>query len=122
MTNEVWDIVQRTLIDNGIDTYPPAQKTGDCKSPYVVLKDEGSTPVIGMSSEYHYYTILCYVPKDDYTMLSQFVAEVKQVMSKSPIYPMLKPTGTETPSFFDDSFNAYMISVQYRNCVRNIHV
>lgn len=122
MTTEVWDIVQKALIDAGIDTYAPAQKTGDCKSPYAVLKDDGSAAVLGYSSEYHYYTLLCYVPRDSYLELGDFVSRAKDIMSAEPIYPMLKPTGVETPAFLDDSFNAYMISVQYRNCVRNIHV
>lgn len=122
MTGTVWDITQKALIDAGIDTYAPAQKYGDCKEPYVVLKDDGAAKILDISSQYHYYTALCYVPREDYLALGDFVTRVKEVMSQSPIFPMLMPTGIETPSFFDDSFNAYMISVQYRNNVRNIHV
>ena len=122
MSDTVWDIVQKALIDAKIDTYAPGQKKGDCKAPYVVLKDDGAARVSGYSSEYHYYTTLCYVPKDDYFNLLPFVARVKAAMAEEPIFPMLMPTGTETPSFFDDTFNAHMISVQYRNNVRNTHL
>ena len=118
----VWEIVQETLIDAGIDTYPPSTKHGDCKEPYVVLKDAGSSPVVGKSSEYHYYEIMCYVPMNSYHTLNDFVERCKAVMREDPIFPMLVPTGVQTPSFFDDSFNAHMISVQYRNNVRNNHI
>ena len=118
----VWDIVQKALIDAGIDTYAPAQKQGDCKDFYTVLKDDGSSQIGNLSSEYHYYTLLCYAPKNKYLGLLDFKERCKEIMAQPPIYPMLMPTGVETPSFYDDSFNAYMISIQYRNNVRNIHL
>ena len=118
----VCDLIQETFIDAGIDTYLPAQKKGDCKEPYVVIKDDGAAKVLGYSSEYQYYTLLCYVPKDSYRDLMGFVKECENLMAQPPIYPRLMPTGTKTPSFYDDSFNAHMISVQYRNNVRNKHL
>lgn len=121
-SRSVWDITQRTLIDAGIDTYAPAQKKGDCKDFYVVLKDDGASQIGNFSSERHYYTLLCYAPRTKYLELMDFVNRCKEVMSKEPIFPMLMPTGVETPSFYDDTFNAYMISVQYRNNVRNTHL
>lgn len=122
MDESVWDIVQKALIDNGIDTYAPGQKHGDCTAPYVVLKDDGSAQIAQFSSEYQYYTLLCYVPKDAYFDLKPFVRKCEEVMARQPIFPMLMPTGMKTPSFFDDTYNAHMISVQYRNAVRNIHL
>lgn len=118
----VWEIVQHALIDAGIDTYAPAAKTGDCKKPYCVLKDSGSSQIGSFSSEYHFYDLMCYVPRNKYTQLHEFVQQCKEVMKNAPIYPMLIPTGVETPSFFDDSYNAHMISIQYRNNVRNSHL
>lgn len=122
MADSVWDIVQKTLVDNGIDTYAPAQKSGDCTSPYAVLKYDGGAQAKQFSSEYQYYTLLCYVPRDEYNKLKPFVNQCKEIMTNEPIFPMLMPTGTETPSFFDDTYNAHMVSVQYRNNVRNIHL
>lgn len=118
----VWNIVQEALIDAGIDTYEPGQKQGDCKKPYAVLKDDGSAQIMNLSSEYQYYTILCYVPKNQYRDLQPFVKRCEEVMAQPPIFPMLMPTGSKTPSFYDDKFNAHMISIQYRNNVRNVHL
>lgn len=119
MTREVWDIVQRALIDAEIDAYPPGKHKGDCKEPYVVVKDAGSAQLPGYSTENHLYNILCYVPLSDFLELSEFKERVKAVMAAPPIYPMLIPTGIETPSFLDDTVNGYMISIQYKNHVRN---
>jgi len=121
-SNNIWLTVKKALIDAGIDTYAPQTKQGDCKAPYAVLKLDGGAKAGSFSSEYQYYTILCYVPINQYAKLKPFVNKCKDVMSVAPIYPMLMPTGTETPSFFDDTYNAYMISVQYRNIVRSEHV
>lgn len=120
--NSVGSIVQKTLIDAGIDTYAPDSKKGDCKQPYTVLKYAGGAQAQQYSTEYQYYDLLCYVPKDQYWSLKPYVDICKAVMSKAPIYPMLMPTGVETPSFFDDLYNAHMISIQYRNNVRNEHL
>lgn len=122
MATNIWDIVQQTLVDNEVDTYPPDVKYGDCKAPYAVLKDSGSAKIAQFSSQYRYYELLCYVPKGAYKDLMPFVDKCKEVMARQPIYPMLMPTGTETPSYFDDTYNAYMISIQYRNNVRNEHL
>lgn len=122
MTDIVWDTVQRALIDAGIDTYPPATHKGDCKSPYCVLRDGGSEPISKASSERHFYNLLCYVPRTKYTELAAFVERCKAVMAEPPIYPMLMPTGVQTPSFFDDTNNSHMISIQYRNNVRNTNL
>ena len=122
MTETVWDITQKALVDAGVDTYPPATYKGDCKAPYCVLRDSGSEPISKTSSERHFYTLLCYVPRNKYLELASFVERCKAVMAQPPIYPMLMPTGTETPSFYDDTNNSYMISIQYRNNVRFDHV
>ena len=122
MSSVVWDIVQRTLIDAGIDTYAPSQHQGDCTDFYAVLKYDGSSQKGNYSSEQPYYTLLCYAPRNKYIELLDFVQKCEDVMAKSPIYPMLKPTGIKTPSYFDDTVNGYMISVQYRNMKRNEHL
>lgn len=105
--------IYKHLASNGIDTYYPTQKKGECQSPYVVVKDAGTTQYNNFSSTQTLYDVMCYVPKDRFTELEQFVAQVKLLMKK--LEPMIKPTYFETASFYDDSVKAHMISVQYRN-------
>lgn len=114
----IWERIADALRLHGIDVYPPATKQGECKSEYAVLKEDGSNQIGTFSSESHYYTILCYVPKERYTQLSRFKQEIKAIVA-TDLYPMLMPTGQETPDFYDDTVKAHMVSITYRNSVRN---
>lgn len=105
--------IYKHLSNNGIEVYSPAQKKGECTSPYVVLKDAGTIKIAGLSSTQTIYDVMCYVPKDRFTLLEKYIHQVKQIMSK--LQPMIMPLFIETASFYDDSVEAHMISVQYRN-------
>lgn len=113
----IWELIADALVD--FDVYPPSTKEGECTSEYVVVKDDGTSQYRQTSSEVNYYSFLCYVPQEKYTRIHSFVKEVELAISKS-LYPMLMPTNVKTPSFFDDSVNAFMISIQYRNLVKSI--
>lgn len=117
----IWKKIARTLNANGIDVYPPATKVGECTEPYVVLKKDGSSQISSFSSEQHYYTFLIYVPKNEYTKLDEVKNRVKSVVADN-LFPLLMPTGQETPDFYDDSVKAHMVSILYRNNVRNRHL
>jgi hypothetical protein len=112
----VWDSIYTALLDNGIDVYPPATKEGECTSQYVVVKSDGATQKGSLSTSVC-YTILCYVPQLEYYSLEPLVERVKSIMRS--IEPMVKPTGLETPSFYDDTYKAHMISIQYKNNKQN---
>lgn len=101
------------LTNNGYDVYYPAQKTGECRAPYVVVKDEGLTQFQQFSSDIRLYAIMCYVPFVRFGDLEPMVDRVKWIMKSK--YPLFVSTRSETPSFYDDSVKAYMISIQYRN-------
>ena len=98
------------LKDKGFEVYFPAQKVGECTSPYVVVKDATTSKVTGLSSTVTYYDIMCYVPKDHFSTLAEFVERLKTSMRG--MVPMIMPTYTETQSFYDESVKAH---VQYRN-------
>lgn len=105
--------IYKHLSTSGVETYSPGQKKGECAEPYVVVKDAGTTQIPGFSSTQTLYDIMCYVPKDRFTLLEQYVEQVEAVMKQ--LKPMIMPTYFKTPSFFDDTVQAYMISIQYRN-------
>lgn len=99
--------------DNEYETYYPTQKVGECESEYVVVKHEGSSEHSFASTDVDLYSILCYVPKSRYGDLEKLVQRVKKTMKK--IYPLFIPYGTQTPSYYDDSIKAHMISIVYKN-------
>ena len=117
----VWERIFDALKQNGIDVYPPASKHGECTKEYAVVKNDGSSQYQQTSSEAQYYSILLYVPKDRYAVLEKYKQKVKEIVSLQ-LYPMLMPTGLETPDYYDDTVKAHMVSVQYRNNVRNKHL
>lgn len=117
----VWEHIMDAMIANGIEVYPPASKKGECVHEYVVVKQDGTSQYQDFSTEAHYYTLLLYVPQHKYASLERFKAKVKEAMA-TDLYPLLMPTGLETPDFFDDTFKAHMVSIQYRNNVRNVQL
>lgn len=101
------------LKSKGFEVYFPAQKTGECLSPYVVVKEVTTSQYLDYSSTITYYDIMCYIPKNHYSQVEPFMERVKGAMKE--LLPMMKPTYSETQSFYDDSVKAHMKSVQYKN-------
>jgi hypothetical protein len=56
---------------------------------------------------------MCYVPKQSYSTLEPMVQEVKEHMKE--LVPIFHPQGQETPSYYDDSVKAHMVSIEYKN-------
>lgn len=99
------------LQEDGFDTYFPSQKSGECLEPYVVVKDDTSSKFLGYSSTRHYLDILCYMPQGRFSEIQPFMEQVKESMKK--LYPMIRPTYSETTPYYDSEVNAYMASIQY---------
>lgn len=97
----------------GFDVYFPGQHQGDCKRAYVVVKDDGAGQAYQTSSNFQYYQVMVYVPRQHYTDLEPYADRVRQSMRG--LFPMIVPTNTETASFYDDTVEAHMKSIQYRN-------
>lgn len=108
-----WQDIFLHLEKSGFDVYSPATKTGECLSKYIVVKNNGSNRHIGTSTDDDLYSIMCYVPKQAYSSLEPFIQEVKRIMKG--LEPMILPYGNQTPSYYDDSVKAHMISIQYKN-------
>lgn len=101
------------LAESGFEVYTPAQKEGECKAPYIVVKDAGTTQYNQFSTTRTLYDVMCYVPKNQFTKLEEYVSKVKESMKG--LEPMIKPVLFETASFYDDTVDAHMISIQYYN-------
>lgn len=101
------------LQSKGFDVYMPEIKIGECKSPYIVVKNDGSSQHPVFSTDVDMYAIMVYVPKQAYSSLEPLVQSVKQAMKE--LEPMIKPYGSQTPSYYDDSYKAHTISIEYKN-------
>lgn len=108
-----WQDIFLHLQNSGFEVYSPAVKTGECISEYVVVKNDGSSRLAGTSTDDDIYAVMCYVPQKAYSTLEPLVQRVKKAMKG--LEPMILPYGNQTPSYYDDSFKAHMISIQYKN-------
>lgn len=116
----MWEIISDTLQNHKFDVYPPATAKGECKSPYIVLKQDGATKIPRLSSERVYYMIMLYVPKEQYNYLSVFEDKVRKALED--IAPMILPVGETNTDYYDDNYNAHMRYMLYRSNRRNKYV
>ena len=108
-----WQDIYTCLVNAGFEVYPPGIKVGDCTSEYIVVKNDGSTRHPSLSTDLDLYSVMCYVPKNKYSTLEPLVQKVKKTMKG--LEPMIIPYGMQTPSYYDDSYKAHMISIEYVN-------
>ena len=108
-----WQDIFLHLQSAGLDVYPPAVKLGECEKEYIVIKNDGSSRYSGISTNNEFYAIMCYVPKNSYSSLEPFIQQVKKTMKG--LEPMIIPNGSHSPSYYDDSVKAHMVSIQYKN-------
>lgn len=108
-----WTDIYDHLKAKGYSVYAPSQKTGECKSKYVVVRGAGVNLAGRFSSTRALYDILLYVPYNKYGSIEPEVANLKNAMKD--LFPMMRPTGNETPPFPDDTVKGFMVSVEYEN-------
>jgi len=109
-----WQDVFNHLIGAGYEVYSPAQKIGECESPYVVIRSAGVYEAGGdISSTRALYDIMLYIPFGKYSTIEPAMTALKESMKG--LFPMIRPTYSETPPYPDDLVKGFMISVQYEN-------
>lgn len=108
-----WQDIYLHLKNKGFEVYAPEQKTGDCTSPYLVIKNDGSYNHVNFSTDRDMYAIYCYVPKMRYSELEPLVQKVKAAMRE--LYPMIQYYGQQLPSYYDDTVKAHYIGIEYEN-------
>lgn len=109
----IWQMIFLHLKESKINVNSPGMKNGICKEPYVVVKSNGSAKHVGISTMDNLYSVMCYVPVEKYSKLEEYVKEVKRVMKG--LEPTVKYDNYETPSYYDESVKAHMISIEYKN-------
>lgn len=112
-----WEDIFDQLKRSGLDVYPPGIKTGDCEEPYVVVSIGSSFKHAVFSTNIDLYQVMCYVPEQSYSTLEPYLRRVEKSLSE--LAPMITPYGQRTPSFYDDTYKAYMVSITYQNYKKN---
>lgn len=108
-----WQDIYIHLKNKGYKMYPPGVKVGECLESFIVVKNDGSYKHINFSTDRDMYSILCYVPKGEYSKLEPLVQKIKKDMKE--LEPMILPYGQQMPSYYDDDCKAHYISIEYEN-------
>lgn len=111
--DSIWQDIVVHLQSDGFDVYSPGMKIGECVSPYIVVKNDGSTRHASFSTDVDFYAIMCYVPRTAYSTLEPLVQSVKKSMKG--LEPVLRPYGMQSASYYDDKPKAHMVSIEYKN-------
>ena len=108
-----WQDIFRHLESKGYTVYAPGTKVGDCTEPYIIVKNDGSYKHVNFSTDRAMYSVMCYVPRGRYSELEPMVQKVKKDMKE--LEPMIIPYGQELPSYYDDTYKAHYIFIEYEN-------
>lgn len=106
-----WKDIYEHLKNNGFDVYSLSQRKGICKSPYLVLRNNGSNK--DGSTTTTEYEILVYVPVRQYSYMEDYIEEVQDCMQK--LFPAVQVEDGQSESlhYLDDDVQAYMCSLPY---------
>ena len=107
------------LQSNGFKVYFPAQHVGECKEPYIVVRLNPLTEVIGFSTDFQSYSVLCHVPRLNYGMFESYIRSVKTCMKD--LFPMIVSERVQSQSFYDDQLKGHVVDVGYRNAQKFNH-
>lgn len=110
-----WEKIFDHLTSNGYDVYSLGQHKGDCTTPYLVLRNNGSTTYYSMAAQE--YEVLLYYPVDRYSGFEGYISGVKACMNK--LYPAVTLTEDQQPHNLDDDVKAYMTGLIYLAPRRN---
>lgn len=113
MSDSRWGDLFKHLEEKGFDVYSPGVKLGDCTSPYIVIRLDNADKHTSFSTNVWLYSILCYVPRDSYSAMEPMVLDVQKYMKE--LEPMFLPHGQQSPSYYDDTYKAHMVSITYKN-------
>ena len=103
--------IYKYLKNNGFDVYSIGQHEGVCTNPYIVVKENGESEIVGTSLTNDIVELLIYYPVGTYSKLNEYKQSVLYTMKnfkgiRSVIDPM--------PTIIDDDKKAYMTSFTYK--------
>lgn len=103
--------IYKHLKNNGFDVYSIGQHEGICTSPYIVVKENGESEVVGTSLVSDVVELLIYYPIGKYSELSSYKKRILDVMKyQKGVRRIIEAM----PTIIDDDKKAYMTSFTYK--------
>lgn len=103
--------IYKHLKNNGFDVYSIGQHDGICTSPYIVVKENGESEVVGTSLVNNVVELLIYYPIGKYSELSSYKKRILDVMKyQKGVRRIIEAM----PTIIDDDKKAYMTSFTYK--------
>ena len=103
--------IYKHLKNNGFDVYSIGQHEGICTNPYIVVKENGESEVIGTSLINDTVELLIYYPVGRYSELSSYKKRILGVMKYQR---GIRRVIEAMPTIIDDDKKAYMTSFTYK--------
>ncbi len=102
------------LQDNKIDVYFVGQHQGECKKPYVVLKDDGVNSSNGRVGK-GYIDILFFIPENRFTKIKDFRKQIVDLLKE---FKSIRYAGNETGIVTDNDKKSINFFNYYEKYIR----
>ena len=106
----MFELIYKRLKDGGFDVYSIGQHEGFCRSPYVVIKEDGENVLTGASVSAAVVSIIIFYPIGRYSEVSDYVLRVRECLCG---LDFLKSTGELTGFAIDHDVRAYTCTIFY---------
>ena len=103
--------IYRHLKDNGFDVYSIGQHKGICTNPYIVIKENGESEIVGTSLTNDIVELLIYYPLGTYSKLNEYKQSILYTMK---LLKGIRRVVEPMPTIIDDDKKAYMTSFTFR--------
>ena len=103
--------IYKYLKNNGFDVYSIGQHEGICTNPYIVIKENGESEIVGTSLYNDIVELLIYYPIGSYSKIDEYK---QSILTKMNDLKGVRRVIDPTPTIIDDDKKAYMTSFIYR--------
>ena len=103
--------IYKHLKNNGFDVYSIGQHKGICTNPYIVVKENGESEVVGTSLVNDSIELLIYYPFGRYSEISEYK---KRILNAMKYQRGIRRVIEAMPTIIDDDKKAYMTSFTYK--------
>lgn len=100
----------RYLKSKGFDVYSIGQHEGICTSPFLVIKEMGTTSTLEKNINKELVEVFVYYPKGQYSKVGDYVNSIEEALN---ILDSIEPAYEAIPIITDDDKQAYFTRLSY---------